>query len=462
MSSKNLPVISLFSGGLGLDLGLEQAGFQIRVAVECNKFAAETIRKNRPDIPVIERKLEKVTTREILQTAGLEPGEPVAVIGGPSCQTFSTAGQRGSISDPRGGMFKEFLRVVRETRSRFFVMENVHGVLSAAVKHRPLRKRGPGYSPLSPDEELGSAFKRILKELKETGYYVVFDLLNAADYGASQVRERVFFIGSRDREPVAMPRPTHAKVPTNGQAPWRTLRAGLKGLKDTKPVYEVFPPGKSRYLKHVPEGGNWRDLPKELQSKAMGGAYRSWGGRVGFFRRLAWDRPAPALTTRPVSKATMLCHPTKLRPLSVREYARLQQFPDTWKFAGGLPQKYKQIGNAVPVGLGKAIGESIRQAMRRRKKVARLGVIICANDDLLARLSKRPRTILNPPRMRKVQTQEALQKWLNGRGRYRVEILKYVAQNNGNGQGPGREKTQKSQQHTRHSCRTPTTSVRHC
>ncbi|MEA2703047.1 MAG: (cytosine-5)-methyltransferase 1, partial [Actinomycetota bacterium] len=137
-------VVSLFSGALGLDLGLEAAGFEVRVAVEANRNAAETIRKNRPDIPVIERRIEQVTTEEILAEAGLEPGEPTVVSAGPSCQAFSTAGQRGSVADPRGELFRQFLRVVREARPRFFVMENVRGVLSAAVRHRPLSERGPG------------------------------------------------------------------------------------------------------------------------------------------------------------------------------------------------------------------------------------------------------------------------------------------------------------------------------
>src|SRR5689334_10301930 len=136
MGKRDLSVISLFSGGLGLDLGLEQAGFTIRAAVESDRFAAQTIRQNRPNIPLIERKLELVTTKEILEAAGLEHCSPTVVTGGPSCQAFSTAGQRGSISDPRGEMFREFLRVVKETRPRFFVMENVKGILSAAIKHR--------------------------------------------------------------------------------------------------------------------------------------------------------------------------------------------------------------------------------------------------------------------------------------------------------------------------------------
>jgi DNA (cytosine-5)-methyltransferase 1 len=433
---KSLPVISLFSGGLGLDLGLEKAGFQIKVAVECNRFAAETIRINRPDVQVIEQKLEEVTTAEILRVAGLKRGEPIAVIGGPSCQAFSTAGQRGSFSDPRGGMFKEFLRVVKESRPRFFVMENVHGVLSAAIRHRPLLHRGPGYPPLSSEEELGSAFKRMVKELKTTGYYIVFDLLNAANFGVPQLRERVIFIGSRDGEPVTMPKQMHAKESTEGKSPWVSLREGLKGLKDPRPAYEAIPPSKAKYLKHVPAGGNWRDLPKRLQKGALGAAYKSWGGRVGFCRILAWDRPTPALTTRPVSKATMLCHPTELRPLSIKEYARLQQFPDSWKFAGGVPQQYKQIGNAVPVGLGEAIGDSLRRAMKMPKKVNLLGDIFCASEDLLRRLSKRPRTILNPPRMRKAKTKEALRKWLNGRVRSRVEILKHITENNAKKHAP--------------------------
>src|SRR5580704_8171094 len=196
MSRNKSTIISLFSGALGLDLGLENAGFEIRVAVEFNKFASATIRRNRPNLPVIEKDIEGLTTDEILKTAGLGRGEATLVTAGPSCQAFSTLGSRGSVSDPRGTLFRKFLRVVREARPRFFVMENVKGVLSAAVKHRPLEKRGPGFPPLAPEEELGSAFLLILKELKTLGYCITFDVVNAADYGVPQRRERVLFIGS--------------------------------------------------------------------------------------------------------------------------------------------------------------------------------------------------------------------------------------------------------------------------
>jgi DNA (cytosine-5)-methyltransferase 1 len=423
------PVVSLFSGALGLDLGLERAGLTIAVAVECNRFAAETIRKNRPDIPLIEDRIEGVTTEEILETAGLAPGEPFVVTGGPSCQAFSTAGQRGSVGDPRGLMFREFLRVVEEAQPRFFVMENVRGVLSAAVRHRPLNERGPGFPPLEPDEELGSALILMLEELSATGYHTVFDVVNAADYGVPQTRERVLFVGSRDGELVSMPEPTHAKDlgAARDKHDWVSLGVALEGLVDSEPEYADFTPSKKKFIKLVPEGGNWRHLPPKKRAEALGGAHASWGGRGGFMRRLAWDRPAPALTTRPDCKATMMCHPSETRPLSVRECARIQQFPDDWEFAGGLPQKYIQVGNAVPVGLGEAVGRAILNTARKRKRVKEMGVVVCADDDLLERLANRPSTILNPIRMRKVKTPGAAKAWLNGGRQHRSQILDYVS-----------------------------------
>ena len=423
----DLPVISLFSGALGLDLGLEQAGFRICVAVECNRDAAATIRANRPDLPLIEAKLEDVSTEEILKKAGLRPGQPVLVTGGPSCQTFSTAGQRVALQDQRGNMFREFLRVVREARPRFFCMENVRGILSAAVQHRPLRERGPGWPKLGPDEELGSALKLIVRELALTGYYTVFDLINAADYGVPQTRERVIFLGSRYGEPVEMPKRTHAVEAINGtKRPWVTLREGLKGLRQRpKILYTEFSPKKREFLEYVPAGGNWRDLPEELHEDALGGAFHSWGGRTGFYRRLAWDAPCPALTTRPDSKATMFCHPDELRPLTVREYARIQQFPDDWTFAGGLPQQYLQIGNAVPLGLGEAVGYALRDAMRARRRVE-TGKVVCENEDLIARIERRPTTVLNPQRMRKVSTTSAAREWRAKGPRHRTSLAEFL------------------------------------
>ena len=423
----NLPVISLFSGAMGLDLGLESAGFSVVVAVESNKYAVETIQQNRPELPVIQRRIEDVTTEEILSAAGLKPGDPVVVSGGPSCQTFSTAGKRGSLGDPRGNLFIHFLRVVREAKPRFFIMENVRGVLSAAVKHRPLKERGPGYPALEPDEELGSAFRVMTSKLEELDYYVIFDVLNAADYGVPQQRQRLVVIGSLLGENIRMPKRTHSKTAINGLPTWRSLSDAIGDLEEIDPEFSKFSPIKEKYFKQVPEGGNWRDLPSNMQQQALGKAFASWGGRSGFFRRLSLDQPSPALTTHPDGKATSFCHPKDLRPLSVREYARVQQFPDTWAFSGTVRKKYEQIGNAVPLGLGEAIGNAVQKAMRSRKKAQRKGKVQCWNIDLLAKLSSRPRTILNPPRVRNDIGKESLVEWLGDTPRYRDDVITYVA-----------------------------------
>lgn len=422
----DLPVISLFSGAMGLDLGLESAGLRVAVAVECNPFAVATIRANRPDLPVIARKIEDVTTAEILEAAGLKAEEAFAVVGGPSCQAFSTAGARISLSDPRGTLFEHFARVVKEAQPHFFAMENVRGLLSAAVKHRSLKERGPGYPTLEPDEELGSALKTVASTLRELGYYTVFDVLNAADFGVPQARERLVFLGTRFGEEIAMPTPTHDRNAEGGLPAWRTLRAALEGLDDPSPEFTKLCPSKAKYLAKVPEGGNWRALPEELKAEALGRAFQSWGGRSGFFRRLSFDRPSPALTTRPDSKATSLCHPTELRPLSIREYARIQQFPDSWSFSGSVRQKYEQVGNAVPLGLGKAIGDALVAASEQEEAGRRHGRVECWNLDLLAKMSRRPRTVVNPPRMRKDTKEATISDWHQEGSRMRVDALDYV------------------------------------
>ncbi|MDB5580658.1 MAG: DNA-cytosine methyltransferase [Bradyrhizobium sp.] len=427
MAADNLQVVSLFSGAMGLDQGLELAGLSVAVAVECNKSAVETIRLNRPELPLLPKKIEDVPTAEILEKAGLEVGGSFVVSGGPSCQAFSTAGQRASLEDPRGGLFREFVRVVEEARPRFFVMENVRGLLSAAVKHRPLKERGPGFEPLSEDEQLGSALKVVVEELRSLNYFVTFDVVNAADYGVPQTRERLVFIGSRDGEDISIPQATHAEGGARGLKPWVTLEDVMALEGDYDPDYYGFSPMKRRFLEMVPEGGNWRDLPVHLQAEALGKAHVSWGGRSGFYRRLAWKKPSPTLNTRPDSKATSLCHPTELRPLSVGEYARIQQFPASWKFAGSAREKYQQLGNAVPLGLGEAIGKALLDVVALESTGAedRLGRVECSNLDLLAKLSRRPLTIYNPPRMRG-EDAESMGEWRDGRQIMRSDFMAYA------------------------------------
>jgi DNA (cytosine-5)-methyltransferase 1 len=425
--SESLKIVSLFSGAMGLDLGLEKAGFRVAVAVECNPIAVETIKLNKPKLRVILKRIENVSTSEIRKVGKLKRGDQLIVVGGPSCQAFSTAGQRRSFEDPRGTMFREFIRVVRELKPRFFVMENVRGLLSAAIKHRPLLERGPGYPQLSRNEELGSAFAKVAKELKSLGYYVSFDLLNAADYGSPQTRERLIFIGARYGERIEMPRPTHSKDAGHNLLGWVTLKEAIGDLVRRKLEYKPFHPTRRNFLSRIPAGGNWRNLPKSLQPAAIGGAYKSWGGRSGFLRRLSWDKPSPALVTVPDGNATCLCHPTRVRPLSVEEYARIQGFPDSWAFSGSAKQKYRQIGNAVPINLGKAIGQSIKRAMRAGRSKKLLGVVECKRPELLEALMKTRRTYINPPRMRKVSDQAALSTWLNSKPSRRKKMLVYAA-----------------------------------
>ncbi|MCC3404633.1 MAG: DNA cytosine methyltransferase [Microcoleus sp. PH2017_10_PVI_O_A] len=371
----NKPItISLFAGAYGLDLGLEKAGFQTVSLVEIEPDATKTISLNRPHLSpcAVPRDIGQVNAETLLQEAGkilgldrpLRSNEVDLVTGGPPCQPFSTAGKRGSVGDPRGSLFMDFIRIVDEIKPRFFIMENVKGLLSAPIRHRPHDRRGLGCPQLEPDEMSGAALQVILAEMKRIGYEVVYDLLNTADYGVPQCRERVIFIGYKSNDPVTLPLPTHSQKGTGKKPKWLTLREGLKDLVDSPPEFVPYSENRLKYLRLLTAGQNWKDLPSELKAAAMGGAYKSEGGKVGFYRRLAWEKPSPTVTTSPHQKATDMCHPDELRPLSVRECARIQTFPDDWVFHGSTTSKYRQIGNAVPVLLGKAIGEYLYQIVK--------------------------------------------------------------------------------------------------
>ena len=363
-----LPMISLFTGAGGLDLGLEEAGFTTTVAVEIDKWARATLDANRPkfrnrDLAILDD-VTAYTPIAILEAAKLQPNEAFLLVGGPPCQSFSTAGRRGSLGDPRGGLFKNYADVVEAAQPRFFVFENVRGLLSAAIKHRPLDRRGYDHPPLEAEEEQGSAFQIILDELElRLGYQLVHGMVDAADYGVPQNRKRVLILGSRDGEFTT--RDLAHVIPPTHKDRWVTLGQALHGLNGGAPEFLEYSADRKAVLAEVPAGKNWRyfrdhpDHGPERAAELMGGAWGADGGRVGFFRRLTWDKPSPTLPTSPIQKSTCLCHPVETRPLSVQEYARIQQFPPDYVFQGGTGQKYKQIGNAVPVGLGKAIGQAI-------------------------------------------------------------------------------------------------------
>jgi DNA (cytosine-5)-methyltransferase 1 len=368
--------ISLFTGAFGLDLGLEKAGFHTISVVEKEPNAVKTIALNRPYLQesAIPREIQNVSAKDLLEEGGrvlklgrsLHMGEIDLITGGPPCQPFSTAGKRGSVIDPRGSLFMDYIRIIREIQPRFFVMENVRGLLSAPIRHRPHNQRGKDFATLESDEISGAAIKIVLSEMKDLGYKVIYNLLEAADYGTPQNRKRVIFIGSRDGENLSFPLATYSK--DGKKLPkWRTLKDAMQGLIDLEPEFISYSSNRLKYLKLLKAGQNWRYLPEDLKQEAMGGAYNSGGGKVGFYRRLSWDKPSPTVTTCPHQKATDMCHPEELRPLSVKEYARIQTFPDDWIFYGSISSKYKQIGNAVPVLLAKAIGEHIYGLMNGQK-----------------------------------------------------------------------------------------------
>lgn len=346
--------ISLFSGAMGLDLGVEKAGFKVRVCVEMDKYAVQTIHEN-TDIPVINKDINQVTTKEILETAKLNPEDVDLVIGGPPCQAFSTAGRQRGLADFRGNVIIQYLRVIKEIRPPYFILENVRGLLSAKLNTVPSE-----YYEYEATKSLnGSVLHFLVKEFNKLGYSVSHALFNAANYGVPETRERVIMFGHLG-DKIPLPAPTHSKNGENGLQPWVKLKDVIGDLEDESPENYIPLRNKcAKYIHLIGEGENWRVLPKELLPDAMGGAYEMSGGKTGFYRRLSYDKPSPTLVTSPTMPATLLCHPTQLRPLSIREYARIQQFPDDWIFMGPIDKKYKQIGNAVPVGLGYMAGKQV-------------------------------------------------------------------------------------------------------
>lgn len=350
--------ISLFSGAMGLDLGIEKSGFNIRVCIEMDKWAVETIRKN-TSIPVIGKDINDVSTDEILHVAGLSKEDVTLIIGGPPCQAFSTAGKQRGLADFRGNVILQYLRVVSDIRPEYFVLENVRGIQSAKLNHVP--KEYMEYDSIKNLK--GSVFHFIITEFKKLGYEISYALLNAANYGVPEKRERVVVIGHLGKR-IPMPSPTHSENGIFGTKRWVTLRDCIGDLENRNDLHYIELRKKSiPYMELLKEGQNWRSLPDEIAKRAMGKAYYLGGGKTGFLRRLAFDEPAPTLVTSPTMPATQLCHPTKLRPLAVEEYARIQQFPDTWIFCGSLATVYKQIGNAVPVGLGYAVGRQVMKSI---------------------------------------------------------------------------------------------------
>ena len=374
-------IVSLFTGGMGLDLGFEDKGFEVKVALDNDPAVKDTIRANGRTFPVVTSNVSGVTGEHLLEKAGLKTGEVTVVTGAPPCEPFTTAGARNGFRDHRADAVHSFIELVRDIRPEYFAFEEVPGFLRAAKRHISFyeRIRMPD-EEIDPDVKLGSAFDEVMKDFESLGYFLSFDperpkasLLNSADYGAPQKRIRFVLIGSRQGPAISLPNPTHGApdskdVRVGGKAPWLTLRDALTGLDPDGDENLDFPEKWGKYLHEVPQGGCWRNLPVHLHPIVLGGAYDDRsdpmtagkkGGRTGFLRRLSWDRPAPTLVDRPTNKSSCLCHPDETRPLSVKEYARIQGFEDEWLFSGMLSQRYRLIGQATPIRLAAAMAAKI-------------------------------------------------------------------------------------------------------
>ncbi|MCE0498560.1 MAG: DNA cytosine methyltransferase [Methylacidiphilales bacterium] len=387
---KKFTTVSLFSGGMGLDAGLATVGrFQLLACVEKENSFCETIRKNRDsgrlpsNLRVVEVDIKKLDPVKFRNSLGLAPGQLDVLVGGPPCQSFSTAGKRESVQDPRGTLLWDYLRFVEVFQPKFFLMENVRGLLSAALKHRPISLRPEkGGGPLSESEQPGSVIRLFCEDLQKISggpYHMDCFEVNSANYGSPQIRERAIFIGNRFNAQVEFPNPTHGFNDSDSEnllfqiegtklKPWATLRDAIGDLKEIDPEILDFSPRKKDFLKMIPEGANWRSLPVEIQKKSMGGAWVAKGGRSGWWRRLTFDLPCPTLVTMPNHASTSLCHPTETRALSLKEYARVQEFPDEWEFCGTTAEKYAQVGNAVPVRLARIAGEVLASEMDKLGK----------------------------------------------------------------------------------------------
>jgi DNA (cytosine-5)-methyltransferase 1 len=343
-----LRVLSLFSGAMGLDLGLENAHFMSVGCIEWDRSAANSIRANRPHIPVINGDISNVTVDDALSKFNISRRDVDVICGGPPCQAFSVIGKRRGVEDRRGQMSYEFIRFVREIQPKFFIMENVRGLLSMA-----------GFE----DKAHGGMFREIAAEFVSCGYTLDVFVVNSVNYGCAQTRERVLIIGNNLGLQTRFPAPTHSAKGDRGTLPFVTLREVIGQLPTGDHELLDFSARKKRYLGLIPMGGNWRSLPIEVQKESMGKAWYLKGGRSAYWRRLSWNSPSPTLVTMPNHASTSLCHPEETRVLSVAEYGAIQGFPYDWKFCGRTADKYKQIGNAVPIVLGTMAGLAVRNSL---------------------------------------------------------------------------------------------------
>lgn len=332
--------IELFAGGGGMALGLEMAGFSHFGLVEIDKSATKTLKSNRPAWNVICDDIKNITSNDLQKIFHITSRQLDLLSGGAPCQSFSYAGKRLGLEDARGTLFYHYALFLKKLQPKMFLFENVKGLLT---------------------HDKGRTFKIICDIFCEQGYNIEYKVLNALDYGVAQKRERLIVVGIRkdlkDKMFFAFPKKHNKKL---------VLRDILQNVPQSQCA--KYSKQKASVFALVPAGGYWRDIDPNIAKAYMKTCWNMAGGRTGILRRLSFDEPSLTVLTMPQMKQTDRCHPSEVRPFSVRENARIQSFPDEWQFCGSMAEQYKQIGNAVPVNLAYEIGKEIIKSLNGETK----------------------------------------------------------------------------------------------
>lgn len=328
--------IELFAGTGGTALGMEHAGLNHIFLNDYDKDSIATLKKNKPEWNSILGDVASIDFK----------GMKADVIqGGFPCQAFSYAGKGLGFGDIRGTMFFQFARAIEEVKPKIAVGENVKGLL----KH-----------------DDGKTLATMVQHLEKLGYRVKYKVLRSQYLDVPQKRERLMIIAIRKDLSIPFMFPKE-----------KNYTISLKEALENCPISagQQYPEKKRKILELIPQGGYWRDLPIDLQKEYMGASFYLGGGKTGMARRLSWNEPSLTLTCAPAQKQTERCHPSETRPLTVREYARLQTFPDEWEFHGSTASQYKQIGNAVPVNLGYHMGRCIIAMLDNKPDLETMDVV---------------------------------------------------------------------------------------
>lgn len=381
MERRKLTAIDLFCGAGGLSQGFMEAGFEILAGNDFDSNAAKTFKLNHPSSRFYDGPIQDISTDAMLEAAGLSSGELDVLIGGPPCQAFSVYNHRRGMHDKRSGLFREYLRMVEGLMPRMVVMENVTGITSVAE---------------------GRAVDEIYRSMEKLGFHVEHRVLRAEEFGVPQERRRIFFIGVRDGKRLEWPEPTHflerdlfslqsehklfvTVADAISDLPELNIKDGVEEAEyDAEPEseYQELMRRRSKVLynhvaphladinlqrlKHIPQGGSWRDIPVELLPAGMKRAKRS--DHTKRYGRLHPKGLASTILTKCDLHWGAFIHPTQERSLTVREAARFQSFPDRFRFTGSRVEQFRQVGNAVPPLLAKAVASSVARMLRKTRK----------------------------------------------------------------------------------------------